>query len=82
MCLFLKWTIEFGGLGLEDFGPKLVDLGCDGNNVFQGPHMCHHAIQKKNLLLIISVYCFAPKINLTIVTLSNLPLVHQLKTLL
>lgn len=48
--LMLKCIIEFGGLGLEDLGLKLVNLGCDGNNVFQGPHMCHHAIQKNNCI--------------------------------
>jgi hypothetical protein len=71
--LMLKYTIEFGGLELEDLGPKLVNMGCDENNVFQGPHMCHHAIQKKIGLCIINVHCFAPKINLIVVTLSNLP---------
>jgi hypothetical protein len=71
--LILKYTIEFGGLGLEDLGPKLVNVRCDENNVFQRPHMCHHAIQKIYILRIINVHCFAPKINLIDVTLSNRP---------
>jgi hypothetical protein len=28
--------IDFGGLVLEELGRKLVNMGCDGDNVFQG----------------------------------------------
>lgn len=32
--LMLKCLDEFGGLSLEEWGGKLVSVGCDGNNVF------------------------------------------------
>jgi hypothetical protein len=32
--LMLKCLDEFGGLRLEEWGGKLVSVGCDGNNVF------------------------------------------------
>ncbi len=34
--LMLKCLFEFGGLGLGELVGKLVNMGCDGNNVFQG----------------------------------------------
>jgi hypothetical protein len=34
--LMLKFLFKFGGFGLEELGGKLVNMGCDGNIVFQG----------------------------------------------
>jgi hypothetical protein len=32
----VKGYLDFGGLGLEKLGMKLVNMGYDGSNVFQG----------------------------------------------
>jgi len=44
----LKCLFEFGGLGLGELVGKLLSMGCDGNNVFQGhQNKCDVAIQGK-----------------------------------
>jgi hypothetical protein len=35
----LKCLINFGGLGLKDLVGKLINIGCDGSNMFQGHRM-------------------------------------------
>jgi hypothetical protein len=35
-ALMVEACLNFGGLGLEELGVKLVGMGCDGNSVFQG----------------------------------------------
>ncbi len=37
--LMLKCLINFGGLGLKDLVGKLINIGCDGSNMFQGHRM-------------------------------------------
>ncbi len=34
--LLVEGYLDFGGLGLEELGAKLVNMGYDGSNVFQG----------------------------------------------
>jgi hypothetical protein len=34
--LMLKCLINFGGLGSKDLVGKLVNIGCNGSNMFQG----------------------------------------------
>jgi hypothetical protein len=36
----LKCSLKFSGLRLEELGGKLVNMGCVGNNVFQGNQTC------------------------------------------
>jgi len=33
-ALMFEACLDFGGLGLEELGAKLVGMGCDGSNVF------------------------------------------------
>ncbi len=35
-ALLVEGYLDFGGLGLEELGAKLVNMGYDGSNVFQG----------------------------------------------
>jgi hypothetical protein len=62
--------LEFGGLGLEKLGGKLVSMGSNGSNVFQG-HQTSVTLQfKKNVAPFLSrVHCFAHKTNPMVVTL-------------
>jgi hypothetical protein len=34
--LLLKTLAKFGGLGMEKLIGKVVNMGCDGSNIFQG----------------------------------------------
>ncbi len=34
--LMVKCMLDFGGLGVEELARKLVNIGCDKFNVFQG----------------------------------------------
>jgi hypothetical protein len=34
--LMVKCMLDFCGLGMEELVGKLVNIGCDGSNVFQG----------------------------------------------
>ncbi len=34
--LMIEIYLDFGGLRLEELRAKLVNMGCDGNSVFQG----------------------------------------------
>jgi hypothetical protein len=79
----LKCLVEYGGLGLEKPIGKLVNIGCDGNNVFYN-HKSRVTLQFKEKVapFVTRVHYFAQKTNLIIVTLSNVPLGHQLEFLL
>jgi hypothetical protein len=81
--LMLKCLVEYGGLGLEELVGKLVIIKCDDNNVFKG-HKSKVTLQFKEKVTPLDpwVHCFAHKMNLIIITLSNVPMVHQLKLLL
>ncbi len=75
--LMLKCLVEYGGLGLEKLVGKLINIKCNGNNVFYG-HKSRMTLQFKEKVasFVIGVHYFAHKTNLVIITLSNVPLVH------
>jgi len=56
----VKCTLDFGGLGVEKLVGKLVNIGCDGSNVFQG-HQIGVTTQFRNKVapFITGVHCFA-----------------------
>jgi len=58
--LMVKCMLDFCGLGVEKLVGKLVNIGCDRSNVFQG-HQIGVTTQFKNKAapLIIGVHCFA-----------------------
>jgi len=66
----LKCLFEFGGLGLGELVGKLVSMGCDGSNVFQG-HQTGVTLQS-NAQIFNGIHCFIHKINLAVITLSKL----------
>jgi hypothetical protein len=75
--LMLKCLIDFGGLGLKGLLGKLVNIDCDGSNVFQGHKM--RVIQQFNekvVPFIMWVQYFAHKTNFTVITLSDVPFMH------
>jgi hypothetical protein len=71
---------EFGGLGLGELVGKLVNMGCDGSNVFQG-HQTGVTLHSKEKFVQFfnGIHCFIHKINLVVITLSKLDFVHLLK---
>jgi hypothetical protein len=75
--------LDFGGLRVEELDGKLVNFGCDKFNVFQS-HQTSVTMQFRNKVapFLTGVHCFAHQTNLTIITLSNVPLVHQLEGIL
>jgi aspartate-semialdehyde dehydrogenase len=75
--------LDFGGLRVEELAKKLVSIGCDRYNVFQG-HQTSMTIQFKNKVVpfIIRVHYFAHQTNLGIIAFSNVPLMHQLEGIL
>ncbi len=79
----LKCLLEFGGLRLEELCEKLVNIGCNGNNMFQG-HMTGvtQQFKKKVVPFVIGVHYFVHKTNLVIITLLDVPFVNQFKFLL
>jgi hypothetical protein len=79
----VKGLFEFGGLGLEELATKLVSMGCDGSFVFQG-HQIGVTMEFKEVVapFMSGVHCFAHKTNLAMITLFNLPFVHQLEGVL
>jgi len=55
----LKCLFEFGGLGLEELCEKLVNIGCDGSNVFKGHKTgVTHQFKKKVIPFVIGVHLF------------------------
>jgi hypothetical protein len=79
----VKRMLDFCGLGVEELVGKLVSIGCDGSNVFQG-HQTSMTMQFRNKVVpfIIGVHCFAHGTNLVVITLSNVLLVHRLEGIL
>jgi hypothetical protein len=77
--LMLKCLVEYSGLRLEELVSKLVNIGCDDNNVFQG-HKSGVTLQFKEKVapFVIEVHFFVHKMNLVIVILLNALLVHRL----
>jgi hypothetical protein len=75
--------LDFGGLGVEELARKLVNIGCDESSVFQG-YQTSMTMQSKNKVapFITRMHCFAHQTNLAVITLSNVPLVHQLEGIL
>jgi hypothetical protein len=75
--------LDFGSLGVEKLVGKLVSIGCYKSSVFQGHRTCVTTQFKDKIVpFIIIVHCFAQQTNLMIITLSNVPLVHQLEGIL
>ncbi len=68
--------LEFGGLRLEELGGKLVSMGSNGPNVFQG-HQTSVTLQFKEKVapFLSRVHCFAHKTNPMVFTLWDLDLV-------
>jgi hypothetical protein len=81
--LMVKCMLDFGGLRVEELVRKLVNIGCDRSNVFQG-HQIGVTMQFRNKVIqfINGVHCFAHRTNLGIITLLNVLLVHQLEGIL
>jgi hypothetical protein len=81
--LMVKSLLEFGGLRLEELAGKLVNMGCNGSSIFQG-HRMGVTMQFKKVVapFFNGVHCFAHKMNLTMIILSNLPLWHPLEGVL
>ncbi len=79
----LKCLLEFGGLRLEEFCEKLVNIGCNGSSVFQGHKIrVTQQFKKKVVPFVTGVHCFAHKTNLIVITMSDVPFVHQFEFLL
>ncbi len=74
--------IDFGGLSLEDLVGKLVNIGCNNNIMFEGHRMVIQQFKEKVVLFVTRVHCFAHKTNITVITLFNVLLMHQLEFLL
>jgi hypothetical protein len=72
--------LDFGGLRVEELVRKLVNIGCDMSNVFQG-HRTTMTMQFKDKVapFITRMHYFAHQTNLVVITLSNVPLVHRLE---
>ncbi len=60
--LLVEGYSDFGGLGLEELGTKLVNMGYDGSNVFQGHQIGVKLVQRKIAHFLIGVHYFAHKI--------------------
>jgi len=75
--LMVKCMLDFCGLRVEELARKLVNIGCDGSNVFQG-HRRSMTTQFKDKVVpfIIRMHCFAHQTNLAVITLSNVLLLH------
>jgi hypothetical protein len=75
--------LDFGSLGVEKLVGKLVNVGCEKSSVFQG-HRIGMTTQFKDKVVpfITRMHFFAHHTNMAIITLSNVPLVHQLKGIL
>jgi hypothetical protein len=75
----VKGLLEFGWLRFEELVGKLVSMACDGSFIFQG-HRNNVTMELKKVVAFFfnGIHCFAHKTNLAMITLSNLPLVHQL----
>jgi uncharacterized ferredoxin-like protein len=72
----LKCLFEFGGLELGELVGKLVNMGCDGSNVFQGHQTCVTLQSKEKVAQIFNgIHCFIHKINLVVIKLSKLDFV-------
>jgi hypothetical protein len=75
--------VTFGGLNVKQLGAKLILMGCDGSNVFQGAKAGITAQMKENVVIfMMGIHCFAHRTNLVVLVLSKLKLVVQLKALL
>jgi len=63
-------VIDFGGLSLEDLVGKLVNIGYNGNIMFQGHRTkVIQQFKEKVVHFVMKVHCFAHKTNLTVITL-------------
>ncbi len=67
----VKGFLEFGGLRLEEMIiGKLVGMGCDKSNIFQGHQMgCDLVIQRNIAPFMNEVHYFSHKTNLVIIIL-------------
>jgi hypothetical protein len=75
--------VTFGGLSAKQLGAKLISMGCEGNNVFEGARASLTTQMKENVApFIMGIHCFTHQINLVVLVLSKLRLVVQLEALL
>jgi hypothetical protein len=75
--------VTFGGLNVKQLGAKLILMGCNGSNVFQGAKASVITQMKENVALFMMViHCFPHRTNLVVLVLSKLKLVVQLEALL
>jgi hypothetical protein len=81
--LMVKFLPKFGWLRFEELRRKLMNMGYNGSNVFQGHWTCVTLqFQEKVAPFLIRMYCFAHKTNLIVIILLKLDLVYQLEALL
>ncbi len=81
--LMLKCLGDLGGLGLEDLVQRLVNISYDNSNIFQGHRTrVTQQFNEKVTPFVMGVNCFAHKTNLTVITLLDVLLIHQLELLL
>ncbi len=79
----VKCMLYFGGLGVEELTRKLASIGSDKSSIFQGHQTCMTThIKDKVAPFITKMHCFAHWTNLVVITLSNVPLLHQLEGIL
>jgi len=76
----LKTLKTFVSVSVEVLGTKLISIGADGNNVFQGSRI-GVTIQMKETTAM-GVHCFAHRTNLDVLVFSKLNLVVRLEALL
>jgi len=75
--------LYFGGLGVEELARKLVSIGSDKSSIFQGHRTCMtRYIKNKVAPFITRMHCFAHRTNMVVITLLNVPLLHQLEGIL
>jgi hypothetical protein len=52
--------VTFGGLSVKQMGAKLISMGCDGSNVFQGARVGVSTQMKENVVsFFMGICCFA-----------------------
>jgi hypothetical protein len=82
-ALMLKCLGDFDRLRSEDLVQKLINIGCNNSNIFQGHKTgVTQQFQEKVSPFVMRVHYFAHKTNLAVIILSNVLLVHRLELLI
>ncbi len=59
--------VTFGGLSAKQLGAKLISMGCEGNNVFEGARASFTTQMKENVPpFMMGIHCFTHQINLVV----------------